>query len=58
MGLSEDHSPEVEHRFHTYIGHRIPWYVRLIWLMFWIIAIYYTLTYAIPDIQHSFTNPK
>ncbi|MEQ8765597.1 MAG: hypothetical protein RL885_16850 [Planctomycetota bacterium] len=57
MEESKRHTAESEHRFHSYVGHRIPWYVRLIWLMFWIFAIYYTLVWAIPDIKENFLTP-
>lgn len=58
MGKPEEMSAEAENRHHAYVGTRIPWYVRLLWLLFWIFAIYYTLAYAIPAIQESFTSPK
>ena len=50
-------SPEAESRFHTYVGNRIPWYVRLIWVCFWVFAIYYVITYLFPDLQTEILNP-
>lgn len=50
-------SPEMENRFHTYVGNRIPWYVRLIWLLFWVFAVYYVLRYLFPDLQAEIFNP-
>jgi hypothetical protein len=50
-------SPEMENRFHTYVGNRIPWYVRLIWLCFWVFAVYYVLRYLFPDLQAEILNP-
>jgi len=47
----EDTSAEQEHRFHTYTGNRIPWYVRLIWILFWIFAVYYVVQYLFPDLR-------
>lgn len=41
-------TPEAEGQFHTYTTHQIPWFVRLIWVGFWVGAIYYVLKYAIP----------
>ena len=35
-------SPRAEHRFHDYVGNDIPWYVRAIWIGFWIFAVVYT----------------
>ncbi len=46
-----DTTPEAEHQFHYYSGNRIPWYVRGAWLLFWMFAIYYAVTYLIPDLQ-------
>ena len=54
----EDTSAVVESRFHTYVGNRIPWYVRMIWVFFWIFAVYYVITYLFPDLQTTIFNPK
>ena len=37
--------------------HAYPWYVRLIWLCFWVFAIYYVLRYLFPDLQSEILNP-
>ncbi len=50
-------SPEAESRFHTYVGNRIPWYVRLIWVGFWVFAIYYVIKYLFPDLQTEILTP-
>ena len=50
-------TPHQEHRYHSYSGTRIPWYVRLIWIGFWVFAIYYVITYLIPDLQTEVLNP-
>jgi hypothetical protein len=47
----KDTSAEMEHRWHSYVGNRIPWYVRLMWLCFWVFAVYYTITYLFPALQ-------
>ena len=47
----EDNSAEAEHQFHHYTGNRIPWYVRLMWLGFWIFAIAYTIRFLFPAIR-------
>ncbi len=38
-------------QYHHYVGNRIPWYVRLMWLGFWILAIAYTVRLLFPAIQ-------
>jgi len=50
-------SAEVEHRWHSYLGSRIPWYVRFIWLMYWVFAVYYTITFLFPALQIEIVSP-
>ncbi len=50
-------SPVEENRFHTYIGNRIPWYVRLIWVGFWVFAVYYVIQYLFPNLQVELLTP-
>ena len=47
----ENTSPETEHQFHHYTGNVIPWYVLLMWLGFWILAIVYTIRWLFPAMQ-------
>ncbi len=44
-------SPEQDSQFHSYKTHRIPWYVRAIWLGFWIGAIWYVFYFAVPAVK-------
>ena len=46
-----------EGRFHDYTGNEIPWYVRLMWLGFWILAIVYTIQYLFPAVQRELFQP-
>ncbi len=55
--IPENLPPEVENKNHTYVTNRIPWYVHLIWLAFWIMAISYILYYQLPAIRTEFLNP-
>ncbi len=48
---STDTSPHSEHRFHHYSGNDIPWYVRVIWIGFWIFAVVYTIRFLLPAMQ-------
>ena len=50
-------SPQHDHRYHTYSSHVIPWYVRLMWLCFWIFAIAYAISFFIPAFQTEIVNP-
>ncbi len=45
---TEHTTPQQENSFHTYETHSIPWYVRAIWLGFWIGAVWYIAVFAIP----------
>lgn len=42
---------ETEDQFHHYRGNEIPWYVRLMWLGFWILTVVYVVRYMFPAIQ-------
>jgi hypothetical protein len=53
----EPGAAEEEGRFHTYVGNRIPWYVRLIWICFWVFAIYYVIAYLFPDLRTEILAP-
>jgi hypothetical protein len=48
---------EEEGRHHTYVGAEIPWYVHLLWLAFWIFAIYYVLRYLFPTVAQELPSP-
>ena len=41
----------VDDQYHHYTGNRIPWYVRLMWLGFWVFAIVYTIRYLFPAVR-------
>lgn len=41
-------TPAEENRFHTYTTHDIPWYIRIMWVVFWVLAIYYVVKWAVP----------
>jgi hypothetical protein len=57
MAEVEQTSAQEEHTFHHYTGNRIPWYVRLIWLLFWCFAVYYMVKYFLPTIQVEMVSP-
>ena len=51
MSESEKTPIESDDRYHHYTGNRIPWFVRLMWLFFWIFAIVYTVRFMFPAIR-------
>ncbi len=57
MSAPDDTTPESDSRFHQYTSNRIPWFVRAIWIGFWIFAVYYTARYLFPDLQVELLSP-
>jgi hypothetical protein len=53
----EQPGPEQEHSFHHYRGNAIPWYVRVIWIGFWIFAVYYIIANFFPAMQVELISP-
>ena len=50
-------SPQAENKYHDYVSNRIPWYVRLIWVGFWVFAVYYVIRYLFPNLQVELLSP-
>jgi len=50
-------TPEQEHVYHYYRGNEIPWYVRAIWLGFWIFTVVYIIKYFFPAMQVELVLP-
>ena len=46
-----------EGTFHAYTGNAIPWYVRLLWILFWCGAIAYVVTWLLPALQTELITP-
>ncbi len=57
MSNIEQSGPGEEHRFHRYRGNVIPWFVRVMWLGFWIFAVVYVLKYFLPALQIEMVTP-
>lgn len=53
----EQTSAEQEHAWHFYRGNAIPWYVRMIWIGFWIFAIWYVIQHLFPALQIELISP-
>lgn len=51
MDRSEPTTPQNDQRFHDYVGNDIPWYVRAIWIGFWIFAVAYTILFLFPALR-------
>lgn len=57
MTTTELANAEQEGQNHTYSGHVIPWFIRLMWLFFWIFAIAYVVKYILPALQVELLSP-
>jgi len=57
MSISNPQSPQAEHQHHRYVTNKIPWYVRLVWVGFWVFAVYYTVQYLFPALQTELVIP-
>lgn len=51
MSKVENTPVEAESKYHNYRGNEIPWYVRLMWLGFWVLAVAYTIRLLFPALQ-------
>jgi len=57
MAAPENQSVEAENRHHRYSGYRIPWYVHLLWIGFWLFSIWYLLQYFVPALRVEIRKP-
>ena len=53
----EQTTPQEDHRYHYYTGSRIPWYLRLMWLLFWCFSAYYAIRFFFPALQQEIVTP-
>jgi hypothetical protein len=53
----EKTTAEEESTFHAYTGNAIPWYLRLLWILFWCGAIAYVVTRLLPTLQSELLAP-
>ncbi len=53
----EKTTAEEEGIYLQYTGNAIPWYVRLIWIIFWCGAIAYVVTWYLPALQSELLAP-
>jgi len=57
MQKPENLPADVEAKNHRYVGHAIPWYVRLIWVGFWVLAVFYVLRWLVPAFRTEIVTP-
>lgn len=50
-------SPAGESRYHNYRTNAIPVVVHIIWILFWIGAVYYFVQYLLPALRQEIITP-
>jgi hypothetical protein len=53
----ETTSAREEGRFHHYVGSTIPWYVHLLWVVFWCFAAWYVIGFLLPALRNELAPP-
>lgn len=56
MSLTDQPPPSAseERGYHTYKTHHVPWFVRVMWIAFWIGLIWYVIAFAMPAMRGYF----
>ncbi|MEY3459808.1 MAG: hypothetical protein RL215_2965 [Planctomycetota bacterium] len=55
--IPDQTTPEQEHVYHYYRGNEIPWYVRMMWLGFWVFTVIYVIRWFFPAMQVELVLP-
>ena len=50
-------SPMEENKYHNYVTNAIPWYVHLLWLIFWVCSIAYLIYFMFPTMKQELITP-
>jgi hypothetical protein len=53
----DNRTAQEEGRYHDYTGKSIPWWVRLIWVLFWSFAAYYVVSFLVPALRSELLSP-
>ena len=51
MSQVEHSSIKTDDQYHHYTSNTIPWFVRLMWVGFWVFTVVYTIRFLFPAIQ-------
>lgn len=57
MAQVEQTTAQDDQRFHDYTGSTVPWFVHLLWVVFWIFSAYYVLRYLLPALATEIVSP-
>jgi hypothetical protein len=54
---AESGTAEAEGKYLNYVGHEIPWFVRLVWIVFWSASAWYVIRWLLPALQGELLSP-
>lgn len=54
---TEQQSAEDEDRYHSYTSNTIPWFVHVLWVLFWCFVLYYLTSYLVPVLRTELLSP-
>lgn len=57
VATADPDSPASEGKFHNYRTNAIPLAVHIIWILFWIGAVYYLVNYLLPALRLEIVSP-
>lgn len=58
MNEAKHETAEAEHQYHDYEGKRIPLLIHLMWISFWILAVWYVARYLFPNLASQLISPS
>ncbi len=58
METAANRATGAEGRHHRYVGNDIPWFVHVLWVLFWLFAVGYLITYQLPELRREFQKPQ
>lgn len=53
----ESGTAQEEGRFLNYVGHQIPWFLRVMWILFWGLSAWYVLQWLLPALRVELLSP-
>jgi hypothetical protein len=57
MAEIETTTAQDEGRYHRYVGSKIPWFIHLLWVLFWCFSAWYVIGLLLPALKTELTSP-
>jgi hypothetical protein len=51
MTTPDHRPPELARKHHRFLRPRLPWYIQLIWMAFWLFALAFVVYFLFPALQ-------